>query len=101
MAEAQTRVEDYLDDQIQTAADLEDITALLSRVEEQQNLLQKQVRLLFCLLPMPYLLDASSQKPKLAESKLRGMPMIMQKLSSSKRWTSTASSKTSMNACNP
>lgn len=43
MAEAQTRVEDYLDDQIQTAADLDGITALLARVEEQQNLLQKQV----------------------------------------------------------
>jgi RAD50-interacting protein 1 len=43
MAEVQARVEDYLDDQVQTAADLESINALLARVQEQQALLQAQV----------------------------------------------------------
>ena len=46
MADIQARVEDYLDDQIQTAADLDGINGLLARVEEQQSLLQKQVCLL-------------------------------------------------------
>ena len=45
MAEVQTRVQDYLDDQIQTAADLDGIDALLTRVAEQQGLLQRQVSL--------------------------------------------------------
>lgn len=43
MTEVQTRVEDYLDDQIQTAADLDGIDSLLARVQEQQIVLQKQV----------------------------------------------------------
>lgn len=38
------RVQDYLDDQIQTAADLEQVDNLLVRVQEQQDLLRKQVR---------------------------------------------------------
>ena len=46
MADVQARVDDYLDDQIQTAADLDGINALLARIEEQQSLLQKQVCLL-------------------------------------------------------
>lgn len=41
----QTRVEDYLSDKIQTAADLEQVDSLLQRVQEQQGLLQKQVGL--------------------------------------------------------
>lgn len=49
MADVQARVEDYLDDQIQTATDLDGIDALLARIEEQQSLLQKQV----CLLSNP------------------------------------------------
>ena len=47
MAEIQSRVQDYLDDQIQTAADLDGINALLARVEEQQNILQRQVGQLY------------------------------------------------------
>lgn len=41
--ELQARVQDYLNDQIQTVADLDGINALLLRVKEQQQLLQKQV----------------------------------------------------------
>ncbi len=39
-----TRVEDYLNDKIQTAADLDQVDSLLVRVQEQQDLLRKQVR---------------------------------------------------------
>lgn len=39
----QARVQDYLDDKIQTAADLDGINALVARVQEQQRLLQNQV----------------------------------------------------------
>lgn len=42
-ADIRTRVEDYLNDKIQTAADLEQVNILLSRVQEQQGLLRKQV----------------------------------------------------------
>ena len=38
-----TRVEDYLNDKIQTAADLDQVDALVQRVQEQQNLLRQQV----------------------------------------------------------
>lgn len=43
-ADVHMRVEDYLDDKIQTAADLENVDDLLSRVQQQQTLLRKQVR---------------------------------------------------------
>lgn len=43
-ADVHMRVEDYLDDKIQTAADLENVDDLLSRVQQQQNLLRKQVK---------------------------------------------------------
>ncbi|EXJ83537.1 hypothetical protein A1O1_07160 [Capronia coronata CBS 617.96] len=39
-----TRAEDYLSDKIQTAADLEQVDSLLSRVQEQQDLLRKQLQ---------------------------------------------------------
>jgi hypothetical protein len=42
-ADSRIRVEDYLDDKIQTAADLENVDDLLSRVQQQQELLRKQV----------------------------------------------------------
>lgn len=45
-----TRVEDYLDDRIQTVADLENVDDLLARVEEQQDLLKQQV---YCLITNP------------------------------------------------
>jgi len=44
--DARTRVEDYLNDKIQTAADLDHVDSLLLRVREQQDLLKKQVRLI-------------------------------------------------------
>ncbi len=41
--EIAARVDDYLDDKIQTAADLDDVNGLIARVHEQQTLLKKQV----------------------------------------------------------
>lgn len=57
MTDAQSRVEDYLDDQIQTAADLDGIDALLARVDEQQSILQNQVGVLQQCLPVPILMS--------------------------------------------
>lgn len=37
------RVEDYLNDKLQTAADLDNLDALLENVQDQQILLKKQV----------------------------------------------------------
>jgi hypothetical protein len=42
--ETRSRVEDYLDDKIQTTADLDQVEFLLQQVQEQQSLLRKQVR---------------------------------------------------------
>ena len=42
--EQNVRVEDYLNDKLQTYADLENIDVLLRNVLEQQSLLQQQVR---------------------------------------------------------
>lgn len=42
-ADVRTRVEDYLNDKIQTATDLDQVDALVLRVQEQQDLLRKQV----------------------------------------------------------
>lgn len=44
IADIHIRVEDYLNDKIQTAADLENVNDLLSRVQQQQELLRKQVK---------------------------------------------------------
>lgn len=41
-----TRVEDFLNDKIQVAADFESLDSLLSSLRAQQELQQKQVRLL-------------------------------------------------------
>lgn len=38
-----TRVQDYLDDKLQSAADLELLDTLLGNVKSQQDLLRKQV----------------------------------------------------------
>lgn len=38
------RVQDYLDDKLQSAADLDSLDSLLENVREQQELLKKQVR---------------------------------------------------------
>lgn len=38
-----TRVQDYLDDKLQSAADLDGLDALLENVKNQQDLLKKQV----------------------------------------------------------
>lgn len=39
-----SRVQDYLDDKLQSAADLESLDSLLDNVKNQQDLLKKQVR---------------------------------------------------------
>lgn len=39
------RVQDYFDDKLQSAADLESLGTLLDSVKAQQHLLQKQVRM--------------------------------------------------------
>ena len=41
--EHDVRVEDYLDDKLQTGADLENIDTLLENVVKQQSILQQQV----------------------------------------------------------
>ncbi|KIW84969.1 hypothetical protein Z517_00357 [Fonsecaea pedrosoi CBS 271.37] len=41
--DGQTRVEDYLNDKIQTAVDLEQVDSLVQRVREQQTLLREQL----------------------------------------------------------
>ena len=43
--ERDVRVEDYLNDKLQTTADLENLDALLDTVLQQQNLLKQQVSL--------------------------------------------------------
>ncbi len=43
-ADIHTRVEDYLNDKIQSAADLDQVDSLLLRVHEQQGLLRQQVK---------------------------------------------------------
>lgn len=93
MADVQARVDDYLDDQIQTAADLDGINALLARIEEQQSLLQKQVCLLQNLKRLN-LHSHSSKKPKLPKSKLKGMPMSKQVPFRHEHWTFNASRTT-------
>lgn len=42
--EQSARVEDYLNDQLQTTADLENLDSLLENVQKQHNLLKEQVR---------------------------------------------------------
>lgn len=42
--EQNIRVEDYLNDQLQSAADLENISTLLENVQKQHALLKEQVR---------------------------------------------------------
>ena len=55
---ADVRVEDYLNDKLQSVADLETLDSLLDNVKSQHELLQKQVRLptktpRFCLYRTP------------------------------------------------
>lgn len=42
-SEQNVRVEDYLNDQLQGAADLENLDLLLENVQKQHNLLKEQV----------------------------------------------------------
>lgn len=46
------RVQDYLDDKLQSAADLESLDFLLGNVREQQELLKKQVGSLVAIRAM-------------------------------------------------
>lgn len=43
LGERDIRVEDYLNDKIQTKVDLKDLESLIVKVEEQKKILQKQV----------------------------------------------------------
>lgn len=45
--ERDARVEDYLNDKLQTSADLENLETLLNNIRNQQNLLKKQVSEVF------------------------------------------------------
>jgi hypothetical protein len=47
--EGDTRVQDFLDDKLQTSADLDTLDSLLTNVRNQQSLLKKQV----CFAPPP------------------------------------------------
>ena len=62
----ENRVEDYLNDKLQTTADLESLDTLLIDVQKQQELLKRQVRLwILCFLEDTTDLDPSSfEKPK-------------------------------------
>lgn len=51
------RVEDYLNDQLQTDADLENLDTLLDNVRNQQGLLKKQVHQELLLPDIPYSAD--------------------------------------------
>ena len=50
------RVEDYLNDKLQTYADLENLDSLLETVKEQQALLSQQVRFQ-CIMAMEGVTD--------------------------------------------
>jgi hypothetical protein len=43
IGEIDIRVDDYLNDKIQTTADLKDLESLIAKVEEQKEILQTQV----------------------------------------------------------
>ena len=63
--ERDVRVEDYLNDKLQTTTDLAGIDSLLEDVKAQQILLQQQVRLRTSLSsPMPTLTIFSYKKPR-------------------------------------
>jgi hypothetical protein len=53
-----TRVEDFLNDKIQVAADFESLDSLLSSLRAQQELQQKQVRLLTAR-PLPWIASST------------------------------------------
>ena len=50
----QVRVQDYLNDKLQTRADLDNLDALLQNVQRQYEVLQAQVRLIFVLYSSAY-----------------------------------------------
>ena len=49
-----TRIEDYLNDKLQTFADFEALEALITNVEDQQQLLKKQVRVAISEDQLPF-----------------------------------------------
>lgn len=51
LSSREARVEDYLNDKLQTAADLENLDSLLVDVKKQQGLLRQQVILELLHLP--------------------------------------------------
>lgn len=64
MADVHERVAAYLDDQLQTHADLAQLDELLSNIRTQHGLLQQQVSEPRSPLPRPALTPASSSKPR-------------------------------------
>ena len=44
--DVETRVQDYLDDKLQTVADLNNLDSLLQKIHQQHELLRVQVRLI-------------------------------------------------------
>jgi hypothetical protein len=44
--DVETRVQDYLDDKLQTVADLNNLDSLLQKIQQQHELLRVQVRLI-------------------------------------------------------
>lgn len=65
-SDIRTRVEDYLNDKIQTAADLDQLDNLLQQIHEQQSLLKQQVRsdaLSFCHFSDVLLARRCKKKP--------------------------------------
>jgi hypothetical protein len=96
-----SRLEDYLNDRLQTPADLEGIDRLLVRAKEQQGLLKSQVRTKTSnLSPFTALiLPLSSPKPRLLFNRLLKNPSNMKMPFESMRGNLTSSRRTSTYAC--
>jgi hypothetical protein len=75
VGERDIRVEDYLNDKIQTAADLKDLEALIAKVEEQKRILQTQVGCIHIFVDVE-LTPASSYKMCEQSSLKLSMPVL-------------------------
>lgn len=61
--DVETRVQDYLNDKLQTTADLNNLDSLLQTIQEQHELLRVQVRLSSAPSGNYWLMNQSSKKP--------------------------------------
>ena len=61
--DVEVRVQDYLNDKLQTTADLNNLETLLQNVQQQHELLRAQVRLISIPLKVCSLTKPSSRKP--------------------------------------